>query len=325
MLRHLTILASILLLATLAAACEGGAPWAEEEETPTATARPDFGSIAAWDRRMIFLGAGDALPTAAILDFEALSDSAGVRRGLRARLVDGEEWISLMDAAWEMAPMRDPWRLVPQAPLRLIVSDAGELAALEVRGDVEVRLEPGRLLDEHAPDAGTQLMLREASLVLDGTSHAGVLLDAQLGRSVEPGFLPRTPDDSVAPAISPTARPGTEALLLDARGYYMVVASSANGELAWVHNAGRGEARVGIRLEPSELETFAEGAVDVPVAWRVLGPGGEVMGELRAEASDRAALAGPGDATALAYVLVSGWIEDRSARREVFGLVRTIR
>ena len=325
MLRHLTNLAPLLLLASLSAACEGGAPWADEEEAPTATARPDFGATAAYDRRMTFLGPGDALPTAAILDFQTLSDSAGVRRGARARVVDGEEWIGLMDEAWEMAPMREPWRLVPHAPLRLLVSDAGELTALELMGDVEARLEPGPVLDEHAPDAGTRLVLRQATMVVDGTPHAGVLLDAQLGRSVGAGFLPRTTDDTLAAPVSPTARPGTEALLLDASGWYLVVASSAHGQVAWVHNAGRGEARAGLRLEPAEMETFVEGAVEVPIAWRVLGPGGEVAGELTGEASDRSVLAGPGDVTALGYVLVSGWIEDRSARRQVFGLVRTIR
>jgi hypothetical protein len=48
------------------------------------------------------------------------------------------------------------------------------------------------------------------------------------------------------------------------------------------------------------------------------------VGELEAVAADRAALDRP-DVAAVAYVLVTGWIEDRGVRRDVYGLVRQVR
>lgn len=333
------IIVSILLVGSLLPACDGSAPWSEDGDDSIPAARASLGPTAAYDRRMIFIGQGDRLPTAAVLDFEALSDSAGVRRGVRARVVDGQEWIDLLDEGWEMDPMREPSRLVPHGPLRMLVGDGGELLALEISDDARVRLEPGQVLAEQAPDAGTQLVLREATLLLDDERHPGVLLDAQLGRSVDPDFLPRagteasesgpgdeTDDDGGRPtAASPTARPGTEGLLLDNAGFYAVIASAADGQVAWVRSTGQGEVRRGVQLRVTATETFQEAAEEVPTAWEISSASGDLTGELRVEAADRSILTGPGDVSTLGYVIVSGWIQDRSARRQVYGLVRHVR
>lgn len=330
-----------LLVALLLAACEAGGAG---EEIP-ATGREEFGPTAAYDRRLVFLGPGAELPTAAVFDFAVLSDSAGLRRGIRARLVDGMEWIPLMDAGWEMARMREPWRLVPHGDLKLIVGSAGELDALVFAGEeLGVRLDPGSSIAEYSPDAGTQLVLRQAELRLGGEPVTGILLDAQLGRAVNPAAIPRIAPEPADPGAedageiaadaagdsllvdpAPAARPGAEALLLDNAGYYVVFAASAEGDMAWVHAAGRDDVRRPARLEPFEWEPFQEAGVQVPTAWRVLTPGDLFGGEIRAEAADRAVI-GEGAATgAMGYVVVTGWIEDRGVRRNVYGMVRHVR
>ena len=328
---------SLLLLAVLALGCEGGTPWAEEEVPTEASASEDLGPTAAYDRRLIFLGPGEQLPTAAVFDFQVLSDSTRLRRGARVRVVDGAEWATLMDAGWQMEPMREAWRLVPHPPLRLTVTDAGELDAIEVRGSeaaaLDVRLEPGAVLAEISPDPGTQLVLRQAALALDGEPLEGVLLDAKLGRSLSAAqaaamaanTAPDTAqdDDSLAVA-SPSAHPGTEALLLDREGYFMVIARSGSGPIAWIHTAGRNDTRRGVRLEPVDPAPAAQAGASLPDAWRVLSPDGAVVGELQTEAADQSALVPGGPASTLGYLLVSGWLEDRQVRREVFGLVRHI-
>jgi hypothetical protein len=63
----------------------------------------------------------------------------------------------------------------------------------------------------------------------------------------------------------------------------------------------------------------------VPTAWHIFAPDGELNGELTARATDRVVLRGTGTLEALAYVLVTGWVEDREARRDVSGLVRHVR
>jgi hypothetical protein len=239
---YIPLVALVALSALAAPGCEGGPPWADDDTEGDAEAVADFGPTAAYDRRLVFLGPGDDLPTTAVFDFVSRSDNAEVRRGARARVVDDEDWVTLMDAGWQMEGMRDPWRLVPHGPLRMVVSDAGELATLAVRSDeLQVRLDVGPPLAELSPDAGTQLVLRQATLSFEDRAVEGLLLDAQLGRSIAPDAPASTTgpdsfpgdvaadsapvtegDDSVAADTTadptPAAVPGAEALLLDNAG-----------------------------------------------------------------------------------------------------------
>lgn len=333
----------LLCLAALAG-CEDGPPWGSDAPGQTTIDRDVFGPRAAYDRRVIFLGAGDELPTAAVFDFATLSDSAGMRRGVRARLVDGAEWIPLLDAGWVMEPMREPWRLVPHGPLTMVVGDEGDIDALLFRGDVEVRLEPGIALAEYSPDAGTQLLLRQGTLQLGGEPVPGVLLDAQLARAVTRSDLAaaapageaddtateaappgaQAGDSAAAGNPSPGARQGAEGFLLDGNGYYVVVASSADGEFAWIRTGARDDVRRPARLEPTEFETYREGGVQAPVAWRIVSQGAALSGELRVEAADRTMLEGR-EAALLGYAIVTGYVEDRGIRRNVYGLIRHVR
>lgn len=323
----------LLVLLMAVPACENGPPWGGGGAPTADDDGPDFGPTAVYNHRLIFLGPGADLPTTAVFDFTALSDSIGLRQGVRVRVVDGAGWRGLMDAGWEMESMRAPWRLVPHGPLKMVVGETGDLAAVIHRDSVTTRLALGSTLAELSPDVGTQLVLRRAQLVLDGRSVPGILLDAQLGRAVNPELAVRadtaTGDDG-APADSagfatPIARPGAEALLLDNAGYYAVLAAASAGPLAWTHNAGRNDVRSGTRLEPTTWSAVEDGQVQVPTAWRVVSPDGELTGELAARATDRVALTGAGELEALVYTLVSGWVEDRSVRRDVFGLVRHVR
>lgn len=321
---HRSILLALVLLAP---ACENGPPWAGGNAPITEDETPDLGA-AAYDRRLLFLAPDDAGPRAAVFDFVILSDSLGIRRGVRARVVDGD-WRPLMDAGWEMEPMREPWRLVPHGPLTLVVGETGDLGAV-IHRDSATRLEIGPVLAEHSPDVSTQLVLRGARLVQGDETVSGVLLDAQLGRAVSPAAVPRagaipdTAPDSVAPSPTPIARPGAEALLLDGEGWYAVLATAAGGDLAWIRSAGQDDVREATRLEPT---AWSRGSVStqVPTAWRIVSPTGQLTGELTARATDRLRLQGPGGLEMLAYALVNGWVEDRAARREVFGLVRHVR
>ena len=332
----------LLLLAALTA-CENGPPWRSEDGVETAIDRDVFGPTAAYDRRIVFLGPGDDLPTAVIFDFAALGDSASLRRGVRARLVDGAEWLPLLDAGWVMEPMREPWRIVPFGPLKLVAGDEGEIDALLFRGDVDVRLEPGAPIAEYSPDAGTQLLLRQGRLRLGGEPVPGIILDAQLARAVTPAdFAAAAPDsagggapgggpdgDAAADSAgggnpSPGARAGAEGLLLDNSGYYVVFATSAEGEFAWIRTGARDDVRRVARLEATEWEAFRGGGVDAPVAWRIVSTGDALSGELRTEAADRALLPGAGPAL-LGYAIVTGYVEDRGIRRNVYGLIRHVR
>lgn len=325
---RIAVLVVVAVVAMAGVGCENGRPGVER---PESAAEPvDFGPTAAYERRLVFLGPGQRLPTAVILDFAALSDSLGVRRGLRARLADGTEWLRLMDAGWDMERMRDPWRLVPYGPLAIIVGTGDELSALVVRGDTEVRVEPGAPLAERALDRGTQLMLRQARVTIGAELVQGILLDAQMGRALDstaarhPYYDPDSdfeqPTDDEA---TPAARPGSEAFLVDNAGYYMVFATAAAGQTGWVHSQGRDEVLRGARLTAVAWEQVQTGA-QVPNAWRIAGPG-NLAGELDAEVVDGVDVTGAADVEGIGYAIVSGWVEDRGVRREVYGIIRHVR
>jgi hypothetical protein len=323
MLRFSSLLMLAVLLAAGSLACDDRGPLGDEVAARTPV---DFGPTAAYERRFYFLGPGQALPSAAIVDFVALSDSAGLRRGVRARVSDGTDWQRLMDEGWDMAWMREPWRLVPHGSLRIVLGDAGELAALVFREDMEVRVEPGSALAGHSPDPGTQLVLRQARMALGADLVHGILLDAQLGRGVDPATSRSArsqPGAGTRREATPIGQQGAEALLMDNNGFYLVFAAAGAGPVGWIHHGGRDEVRRGARLTAVGWEESVEG-VELPNAWQVSGQG-ELAGELVAEVFDGVDLADvPGIAT-LGYAIVSGWVTDRDVRRDVFGLIRHVR
>jgi hypothetical protein len=325
---------TLLILALPASACDGGRPGGVD--TAADSVRHDFGQTAAFDRRLLFLGPGAELASAAVFDFGSLSDSVGVKRGVRARITEGGRWVPLVDEGWEMGVMRDPWRLVPHGSLKIVVNDRGELTSLIHRTDTTtVRLGLGVVLAEQSPDGGTQLVLRQATLEIDGDPTNGVVLDAQLGRAVAPAPAPSAPaagpgDSATAEepdtALSPTpaARPGAEAFVVDGGGYSLVLAPASGGDLAWVHSAGRSDVLRGARMEAVAWTETGEAATQVPTAWHIGSPQDRVTGQLDARATDHVSLRPLGLAS-LDYVLVTGWIEDRGVRRDVVGLVRQVR
>jgi hypothetical protein len=325
MLRSSWLVVLVVLILGVGPGCQESRP-RTDEGAGRATEPTDFGPTAAYERRFFFLGPGQRLPTAAMLDFVALSDSLGLRQGVRARLADGTDWMRLLDAGWQMDRMREPWRLVPHGPLALIVGDGGELNALVIRGDMEVRIEPGPTVAEFSPDRGTQLVLRQGRLALGAELVHGVLLDAQLGRALDPSVSrdagheeSAVDDDGDA---TPAARPGAEGLLLGANGFHLVFATAAAGRIAWIHEDGRDDVRRGAQLQAVGWERVDE-AVQVPNAWRIVGGG--LDGQLTAEVVDGAGLAAMTDAEGIGYAIVTGWVEDRGDRREVYGLVRHVR
>jgi hypothetical protein len=335
----LTLLLGLALIAS--AACQDAPWWGGDRTEPAARAPADFGPTAAYERRLVFLGPGQRLPTAAIVDFVALSDSVGLRRGVRVRVADGAEWTALMDAGWEMEPLREPWTLVPHGPLRLVAGDNGDLAAVVFRGDLEVRLEPGGAVAEYSADRGTHLVLRQGRLSIGGDLVHGLLLDTQIARRLDPamsraGGAPALDRDAVTDGAGPGAneapeggeatpsgRPGAEALLLDNAGFYLVFASSATGQFGWIHYEGRDEVLRGARLAAAALAESDTG-VRVPNRWQVSGHG-TLTGELVAEVVDGVEVGRPAEIEGLGYAVVTGWIDHGDGRRDVFGIVRHAR
>jgi hypothetical protein len=111
-------------------------------------------------------------------------------------------------------------------------------------------------------------------------------------------------------------------------GYYIVFASSAGGQVAWISRTGSDEIERGATLEPTAWsepqQEPAEGAVSMPTQWRI-GGSDSLTGELSATATDVVPLSGLDSLSGLGYVMVSGWVAEDGVRRDVFGLLRQVR
>jgi hypothetical protein len=298
--RAFTITLLLLCLLPLAGCEDMG--WRHDRTDDRAGSGSALGPAATYERRLLFLATGPELPAAATFDFTAVPDSAGLRRTAGIQLAADRRWTRLLEGSWSTDRIREPWRILPHGELRVVVNDAGEVDALALSGDPGLRVEPGPLLAESSPDAGTQLVLRAASLTTEDSTYRGVLLDAQVGRAVE------------TPSAAPTS---IEALLAHGSGYHAVVVRAAGGHLAWVNDDGESRIHRGVRLEQRGEGPEDEGPGDEgATVWLIAGLP-ELSGRLRIELADTAAVPG--------YALVSGWVEDDGVRRDVFGLVRQTR
>src|SRR5690554_2305322 len=81
------------------------------------------GTAATYDRSFLLLSLRADTPVAAALEFTAVEGPTVIRRTAGAWLARDRTWMELLEQAWETEPMREPWRLVPHGPLRLVVGE----------------------------------------------------------------------------------------------------------------------------------------------------------------------------------------------------------
>lgn len=319
-----------ILLAVLAlGACGGGT---SENGQHAQGDQQGLGPAAAYERRLLFVTPSGE-PRAAEFEFALVDDSTALYRSARVTVMGDTAWKTLVDTAWTMAPMRDPWRLVPLPSLRLIVGEDDELEALVHHGDPETRLELHRSLGEYSPDGGTRMQLREADLVEGGASSAGVVLDIQLGRSITnssalQALVAAGGASLAAPLISRldmTAPSQTRAeALLVGQGVVLSTGSSENGLVAWLQEGQQEDLWEGAHLVASS-DVGTAGASGEP-DWRLVRGNGDVAGQFQVVSDHVTDLQDAGGLSgSLGVDVVRGWIETHGQRRDVVGIVRYAR
>lgn len=244
---------------------------------------------ASYGRHFVFVSGSADAPRAAVFDFVTLLASDSVHRSARVWVGDPAGWTRLHDSEWSDAPMREPWRLVPHGPLRLVVDDAGEVDALLLRTNEQLSLTTMPPRGEWSPTEALSFRVRQAGLDIGGEALAGVVLDVHAG--VE-GAMAEVPG---------------RLFMTDGSGLLLVVAETGASP-AWLRDGAREETFDSVTVAP------LEGGV---VGWRIAAPSGGLAGEVVVVGTPLAATdRGEG------IGLVRGWIEVRGERRDVFGVAR---
>lgn len=288
----------VLVLGLLAACDRSDPPGARQ------AGEPEPQPIGAtYGRDLLFLAGLEAEPMAALFRFSMVTEPNHVRRGARAWLGRNGAWSELLEpTSWRGEPMRDPWRLIPHGPLRIIADASGDLEALVHRGaEREFRLSPSTPVTEWSPTEHSHFRVRQADLVLDEDPLGGILLDVQVGSLTRGELLTTT------------------AFLTDGRDLYLVVASGPDGRSpAWI--------RLGLREEGWENVGFLDDEEDEAVL-HLSEPQGQLLGELRVTGrqltiSGADPANGGSDNGESVLLAANGWVEVHGERRPVYGIVR---
>lgn len=296
----------IILLAVFVYACD-------RADGPRPAARSggsDGGGLAAsYERNFLLLSRQENSPVVAVLDFSAVEAPESVRRSAAAWLLRDGGWQRLIELEWDDEPIREPWRLVPHADLRVLVGDGGEIEALVHRADsTGFRLLPSPAVTEWSTGDAAQFWLRRGELRLDDRSIMGVLLDLQTGAPVE-------------------QRGRTEvAFLTDGQSSHLVLVAGGDGRTSArlfsdsEEHVWEDVSLVPLDMRPTEVaDQVATADTRTDEGWRIQDAKGGLKGELRPTGEP---LVTERSAEGFGTFVVDGWIEARGQRRPIFGVVR---
>jgi hypothetical protein len=254
-------------------------------------------------RRMLFVGGPEASPVVVAFDYAVLAGPLTIERSAGLWRVGAELWDPLLILQWSDSAIREPWRLIPHGPLRIMVDDTGEIETLRARGEMgEFRLSPETRLVEWSPDELARYQISMGEWRVGAEKIAGFLVDIQAGAE---GV-----HDSPAPA---------EVVLTDGADLRltMSVPASVPGNL-WLQRGDQPETIAGVLLvrnTPREED-----------GWRMDAQAGRLHGEFKPFGAvlevKRRGAAGEEIAPPVTLQAVRGWVEIRGDRRSVFGIMR---
>ena len=198
--RHLLIPAAAAALFGLAVAgCEDTPPPGSGNAPPVVT--PDSATAAVprrfYERSVVFVSTtGDSAFTVPWI-MEATSMAGGVARNARGWLGRGGQWQPFLRSTWTTPPSREPWRLLPSGPLRILVGPGDRLDHIVdmakaynadgVSRQVEVALE--ETVVEWTGNRGGSFHVREGGMTLGDRRVPGWVLEVSQGIRAEEGTL----------------------------------------------------------------------------------------------------------------------------------------
>lgn len=339
----LLLLLSVCLLVSCDRVGSNGVPAADPDDAM------EERSAATYERRFLFLATEPEPPLALVYDFIVEAERTGLERTVRGWLGRNGGWASIVDEAWEMEWVREPWRLLPSGPLRLIVGEGDNVEAIVYRGEEEeARLAFGTVLNAWSPHPGGQLRIQRAQLRVGEDAYIGTLLDTHfvyellaeltpanspMGGTTEEADGMNGADATPAGAVDAPAHAAGRALtfdqvfVTDGRETFLVASSSDETvPFVWLYDGGVEETWEGVDLvwlEPREAEgDVADAAAEVPTGWRLETTPASLQGEFHSLGHELTLLPGdPGVPELRGLYVIRGWIELHGERRQVAGIV----
>jgi hypothetical protein len=314
MLRPRTSIAAVLLAAGIASCRPEPPAEGAEGSAPTETGAAGTVRGQLFERAVVFVGAvGDSTLIVPWL-FTSRTKPGGVERTARAWLERGGQWEPFFEESWETEPTRVPFRLQPRGALRLVMAQGEALEAVVFEGG------PRRLeLDLGAELAAWSGSRQETYIVADG---AAIIADRRIPGIVLDYFDP-TPRGETQPAgdwIFLTSGDSVQILLAgtDTRG--------AGPFEAWGRIGDQRDVRwPDVTVSWVATRQFERARREVPVRWSFSSGGGEMAGDLDAQATQIEAGEGEGPLLPVdALFEVSGTFRLGDADYPVRGLVRHV-
>lgn len=307
----------LCLAALLSAGCGGPEP-SPPEKAGRPEAEGDAGNFRGhiYERNFVFTTvAGDSAFFVPWFT-TARTRPGAVQREARGWLQRSGAWEAFYDERWETPATRLPWRILPHGSLRLVVGPADAIQEILFdEGPRQLELTMGELLMEWTGPRGESFRLLDAAAFISEQRVDGMVLDMARAHGAD------------------EAPPGDWAFLTSGDSLQVVLESPR--ESAPGAEAGfRGWARLDFRdlqwpsvtLAWSEVRAFQPARQDVPVAWAIDSPEGDVAGTLEVRSAEIRAGAGSGPVLPVdALFEVGGTLTIEGSAYPVRGLFRHTR
>lgn len=254
----------------------------EPAASSPAAAAADPAPRRGYERAVVFVSVtGDSLMVVPWV-VEAATDAGGVQRSARGWLARGGSWEAFLDTAWTSPPTREPWKILPHGPFRLLVGEGDRLDRIYYEDGtrrLEVSLEEPVV--EWTGNRGGSFHVLESGLVLGDRRVPGRVLDVSQGIRVSEGRLGDwaylLSGDSVVVVIQAP-------LYSEAEMAYQGWALVGGEELQWPE----------VRVRWQESRAFEPARRDVPGRLLIETPSGVLSGELDVVAMQIQVGEGPG-------------------------------
>lgn len=281
--RPARVLTALTALAVIAGAC--GPPEDQAEIAPAETDSPPSVVVAdnarLFERQVAFFETeSDGAPLAVGWWFRTETDQPSPRREVIGWIGRGGSWDGFFQDAWITGPDRTPWRIHPRSPMRLRVGLGDALEAIRYRSE-------GRYLDVRVDSTlaswrearGGTVRLDRASVSIQDRAAAGLVIDLQRARGLEPG----------------ASRAWTEWFLLVGEETEVVLVGGEPGRwTGWIRIASADEPLPPIASEWTGRRVVDDARREVPTGWTLSTDAGELVAELDVTSFHLEPLEGPG-------------------------------